>query len=307
MKRSATWLIVLLTLVLCLVLLRVALPSIVERQVNSRLAAMGEYTGHIEHVDLSLWRGAYTLHELKIEKRGEDIPVPLLDAPIVDISLSWRNLLRGGIVADVVFEQPVVHFVDGEGEQNQAGLGVDWRERLENLVPIHLNDVKLNDGTWIFHNFLSNPPVDIEVTHVNAEIRNLTNVRDAEGKRVAELSATANAFQSGRLESEARFDPFDDRTDDFSFALRILQIDLTQINDLAQAYANLDFESGNGELVMELEAVEGKVTGYAKPLFQQLKIFSWQGDVVEDKKNPFEIVWEVLAEGVTEILTNQPA
>lgn len=305
-NRRVALIIVLVTMVFALVLLRVMLPSIAERQINRRLVDMGDYSGHVERVSVALWRGNYTLHNLKIEKRNGRMPVPLLDAPDIHISLSWRNLLHGGIVAEVRFERPVVHFVDGEGENNQSGTGVDWRERLENVIPIHLNDVEIRDGTLVFHNFVSKPPVDLTVTGVNAGIRNLTNVRDEEGQRVAELKATATVFESGQLESDARFDPFG-RPDTFSFALRILNIDVTQINDFAQAYANLDFESGNGEFVLELEAADGQLTGYAKPLFQQLQIFRWKDDTSETDKNPLEIAWEAIAEQVTELFTNQPS
>lgn len=297
---------VLFILILLLVVLHLALPSIAEREVNKRLANMGDYSGRVEHVSLALWRGNYTLHNLTITKRNSEIPVPLLEAPEVNISLSWRNLIHGGIVAEVEFVEPVVNFVDGEGDDNQSGAGVDWRERLENLVPIHLNDVTIRNGTVVFNNFVSKPQVDITTSQVNADIHNLTNVRDAEGQRVAELNATATVFESGRLESQAQFDPFN-RPDTFSFALRILDIDVTQINDFTQAYANLDFESGNGELVLELEAENGRVTGYAKPLFQQLQIFNWEDETGEMKENPFRIAWEAIAEVVTEIFTNQPA
>lgn len=98
--------------------------------------------------------------------------------------------------------------------------------------------------------------MDLNATHVDANIRNLTNVRDAEGQRVAELTAT----DSGKLESEARFDLFG-RMEEFSFALRVLEIDLTQANELARVYAHLDFESGNGELVLELDAADSRLSG----------------------------------------------
>ena len=298
---------ILLVLALLLGLLRLALPAIAEREINSRLAMMGDYTGRIEAVDINLWRGNYQLHDLKIQRRGGEVPVPLLDAPLVDISLSWRNLLRGGIVAEASFERPQVHFVHGKGdEDSQAGTGVDWREKLENLVPIRLDEVEVRDGTVHFQNFTSSPQVDLKATGVNAEILNLTNVRDAEGRRVAELQATGTLFESGRIESTARFDPFG-RAEEFDFALRVLGIDLTQVNTFARAYAGLDFESGNGELVMEIEAEDGQLGGYAKPLFQQLNILSWEDDSAEADGNVLEIAWEAAAEAVTELFTNQPA
>ncbi len=307
MRTPRIIVVALLVLVAGLVALRVALPSIVERELNSRLAEMGEYSGRLEEVDLAIWRGAYTLRELVIEKHSGAVPVPLLIAPVVNISLSWRDLFRGRIVADAHFEEPEVHFVDGQEEaDSQSGAGVNWRERLEALVPTRIDVVEVRNGIVVFHNFVSDPPVDLEATSVNAVLRNLTNVRDAEGRRIAEMDATAIVFDSGQLESEASFDPFG-HLDEFRLALRILEIDLIRLNDLAKAYASLDFESGNGEFVMELEATEGELSGYAKPLFQDMQIFSWESDVEESDKNLLEVAWEALAEGVTSMLTNRPA
>ena len=307
MSRSRIVLLVVLVTVLLLVLLRLLLPSLIERTVNRQLATMGAYSGHVADVDVALWRGAYVLRELRIDKRDSDLPVPMLSAPRIDIALSWRNLLRGGIVARVRFEQPVLNFVDGRSSQDSlSGAGEDWRQRLEDLVPIRIDEVAVREGEVVFHNFVSDPPVDLRATAVNADIRNLTNVRDESGQRVAELDATAHLFDSADLEARARFDPFG-RMDAFSFALRILAIDVTRLTDLARAYANLDFESRNGEFVMELEASDGELEGYAKPLFQNLQIFSWRSDVVEQEKNPFRIAWEALVQGVTSIFRNAPA
>ena len=48
------------------------------------------------------------------------------------------------------------------------------------------------------------------------------------------------------------FDPVG-RTDDFEFDLLLSEVRLPALNDLAREYAAVDFESGHGELVMELE------------------------------------------------------
>jgi hypothetical protein len=293
--------------ILALVVLRLMLPAIVERTVNTRLQRMGDYSGRVHDVDIALWRGAYTLHGLRIDKVDGEVPVPLLDAPRTVISLSWRHLLRGRIVAEALFDQPTVHFVDGRQDgDSQTGRGVDWRARLEALTPTRVDEVVIRDGRVVFHNFVSEPPVDIDMTGVEATVRNLTNVRDEAGERVAELEVTGTARGGARIQSDARFDPID-RDGDFQFALRVLEIDLTEVNDLAQAYANLDFESGTGELILEIEADDGRLTGYAKPLFKDIQIFSWRNDLADDKSNPFRIAWEAVVEGVTTVFKNQPA
>ncbi len=115
-------------IVVLLVALRAAAPYWIERDINARLDHLGDYHGHVEDVSLHLWRGAYELHELVIEKASGKVPVPLLSAPLVDLSISWSALFDGGIVATVNFDRPQISLVDGcDGASSQAGTGVDWR------------------------------------------------------------------------------------------------------------------------------------------------------------------------------------
>ncbi|HKZ09704.1 MAG TPA: DUF748 domain-containing protein [Rhodanobacteraceae bacterium] len=290
--------------VVALIGLRIALPSIVRHALNQRMDHMGDYHGHVEDVDLSLWRGAYGLDGLKIVKLSGKVPVPLLQTPHMDIHLSWRALIHGAIRASVEFDRPVLNFVDGNsGAGSQAGTGVDWRAQLQHLIPIRLDEVKVDDGTVTFRNFVSSPRVDIKAIRVNAVVTNLTNADRSGGRRVADMHATAQVLGEAPLETSASFDPLGNAVD-FTFKLRILHIDLTKLNDLARAYAKLDFASGNGDFVMELNARDGRLDGYAKPLFHDMQIFSWKQDVKDEHENPFEVAWQALAQGITSIFTN---
>ena len=303
-RRSRIVLWSLLALLVVLIGLRLALPTIVRDALNRRMDRMGEYHGHVVDVDISLWRGAYGLDGLKIVKVSGKVPVPLLQTPHMDIHLSWRALVHGAIRATVEFDRPVLNFVDSNsGAGSQAGTGVDWRAQLQKLIPIRLDEVKVDNGTVTFRNFVSEPRVDIKATDVNAVVTNLTNADRSGGSRVADMHATAEVLGEAPLETSASFDPLGNAAD-FTFKLRVLHIDLTRLNDLARAYAKLDFASGNGDFVMELDARNGSLDGYAKPLFHDMKIFSWKQDVEDEHENPFEVAWQALAQGITAIFTN---
>ncbi|HET7359550.1 MAG TPA: DUF748 domain-containing protein [Rhodanobacteraceae bacterium] len=293
-----------LALVVVLVVVRLSLPYVVRHYLNGRLAHMGDYSGHVADVDLHFWRGAYSLDDLRVTKVSGKVPVPLLNTPRMDIAVSWRALRHGHVRASVDFRRPVLNFVDGSGKaDSQAGTGVDWRAQLQKLIPVRLDEVNVHDGTVTFRNFVSSPRVDLKATDVQGSVVNLTNANRARGRRVATLHATANILGQAPLETSARFDPLE-KHGDFSFELRVLRIQLTRLNDLARAYANLDFSSGHGDFVMELDARDGQLTGYAKPLFKDMQIFSWKQDVEQEHKNPFRIAWEALAQGVTWIFSN---
>src|ERR1043166_5332888 len=223
---------------------------------------MGDYHGHVEDIDIHLWRGAYTLNGLVIEKATGKVPVPLLNSPRLDLSISWKEIFHGGLVGKAEFDQPELNFVDGGASGNgQSGRGVDWRAQ---LVELHRHQ-RVVDGKVFFRNFISNPPVDLRATNVNAVVENLTNVRDKQGKRVADLEVHADVLGQAPLEMKASFDPFED-FQDFTYDLKITDIELTRLNKLFQAYAKLDAASGHGDIVVQLEAKDGALTGYAKPI-----------------------------------------
>jgi hypothetical protein len=279
--------------------IRLALPGWIAEYVNGQLDRMGEYHGELADVDLHLWRGAYSIDDLRIERRNSEAP-PLLQAPRLNLSISWRALLDGGIVASADFDRPEINFIDGPLTQN--GKGVDWRAKLENLLPIRLDEVRVHDGTVRFRNPSSRPKVDLKATHFNGTVFNLTNIRGA-GPRPARLDATARILESAPFETHADFDPFG-ALEDFRFDVKATDIDLTKANDFLQAYVKLDAAAGRGDFVMQLEARDGQLTGYAKPLLQHVKIFNWKQDVEQQGDNPLRVVWEAVAGGVQNLFKN---
>lgn len=160
MKRRYSWpLTTLAGLLVLLLVLHLSLPWLVRDYLNGKLADMGDYRGQIADVDLAWWRGAYKINGLTIVKTTGKVPVPLLDAPVIDLSVSWHSLWYDhAVVGEVTFLNPELNFVDGGSKQaSQTGQGTDWRQQLEKLLPITLDEVHIDNGTLTFRNFNSNP------------------------------------------------------------------------------------------------------------------------------------------------------
>lgn len=305
-KRYALPLWTLLTLAIALLALHIALPWLLRDYLNERLANMGDYRGQISDIDLALWRGAYQINGLNIVKLNGQVPVPLLEAPVIDLAVSWRELWNNrSIVAEVAFERPQLTFVDGGNAANsQTGEGVDWRAQLRGLLPIHINEIRVIDGTLAFRNFTAKPPVDLQASEINGSILNLSNVSVADNTRPASLQATAKVFEQAPVQASANFDPLG-QLDDFDLQLRITDIQLKQLNSFTRAYADFDFAAGQGDFVMELDARQGKLKGYAKPLLRNMEVFDWQQDVAAKDKNLLTGAWEALVGGGSWLLKNQ--
>ncbi len=296
-----------LALVLLLVAAHLALPWLIREYLNDRLANLGEYHGHVADVDPAWWRGAYRVNGLSIVKVGGKVPVPFVEAPGIDLAVSWHALwYHRAVVARVIFEAPELNFVDGgaDEEESQTGAGTDWRDELDKLLPITLDEAQVVNGRISFHNFKSRPRVHIETTEVNANLYNLTNVSDSSGERVARLEARALVLGDTPLEVEATFDPFKD-FEDFALRLRAQAIDLPKLNDFSRAYGRFDFKAGKGDLVVEARADDGQLSGYVKPLLHNVDVFDWQQDVENNDKGFLRSLWEALVGGGESVLKNQ--
>src|SRR5262249_22123358 len=144
----------LLAVVLLLLGARAAAPIFIQRYVNRVLDRTEGYSGRIGDVDLSLWRGAYTIDDVDIVKQNDKVPVTVFRAAQVDLSIEWRGLFDGSLVGEVWMVRPELNFVAANTEQeSQSGKEADWRQTVRDLFPFQINRVTVRDGSVHFRNF----------------------------------------------------------------------------------------------------------------------------------------------------------
>jgi hypothetical protein len=98
-KRRSRWRFVLPALGVLVVLLiaaRVAAPSFVRWYVNRTIDQSPLYDGKIGDVNIHLWRGAYSIEDVRLNKVTGNVPVPLFAAKRIDLAIEWNALLHGG-------------------------------------------------------------------------------------------------------------------------------------------------------------------------------------------------------------------
>jgi len=69
--------------------------------------------------------------------------------------------------------------------------------------------------------------------------------------------------------------------------LKFEGINMPALNDFFIAYSKVDIERGTFNLYSELAVNEVKITGYVKPIAQNIKVVNWE----KDDENPFNLVW----------------
>jgi|GEM_PF-5541523 len=91
-----------IVLVVLLILLRLALPTIVKNYVNKVLADLPDDHGQVDDIEISLLRGAYVIHGLNLNKVDAASEKPFINLPVTDISVQWNALFKDGILGEII-------------------------------------------------------------------------------------------------------------------------------------------------------------------------------------------------------------
>ncbi|HEX3355603.1 MAG TPA: DUF748 domain-containing protein [Tepidisphaeraceae bacterium] len=291
-----------LFLICVTVVARLFMPQVIRWYVIRVIDQSTIYEGRIGAIDVHLWKGAYTIHDVRLIKRNGNVPVPLFTAKEILLAMEWKNLLHRKMVGRVVIESPELNFVDApDPTEAQSGVG-PWLGMIRDLFPFRINSTEIHDATIHFRAYQVSPPVDVYLREIDGKVDNLTNIYDDVTPLYARVDATGKAMGQADFQFKMKLDPFSYRPS-FQMVVRLLGLDVTKINKLARTYGTFDFEHGWLDLVVQADAKEGMLTGYVKPLFRNLEIFG-PADLKED--NMVELFWEALLGTTTNVLKNGP-
>ena len=295
-----------LVLVVALVALRIALPTLVQGYVNRTLDRHPVYDGHVGNVDIALLRGAYAVDDVEIVKQSGEVPEPLFAADRVDLSILWSAVWQGALRGEVVMFGPALNFVNGdrpaEGQDGTEETG-DWRDIVLDLFPVRIDRLEIRNGTVHYVDRTTEPMVvDVHLGGVQAVVTNLTNIRETTEPDglPARLEVRGSDDNYGSLDVVGGFDPFgDDPTLDLDLELLGMRVDT--LNEMFEQKGRFDVEQGTMDVYLELAAREGRFEGYVKPLLHDLKVLD--RDDLKDK--PLAAAADAVVGAVKGILTNK--
>ena len=117
------------------------------------------------------------------------------------LTLSWRALLRGGVLAELQLESPRLHIDrsqvveevrDEEGIEDRG-----WQEALFAIYPLEIDRFQVDDGSVTYIESKGEPPLRLEDVELTAE--NIRNVRSPDDAYPSPVSLRATLFESGRV------------------------------------------------------------------------------------------------------------
>lgn len=299
-KRRIIW----GSIIVGLILFRIFLPYIVLKYVNGKLENLEEYYGHVDDIDIHLYRGAYEIKDIRILKKVDKgtlkDTIPFFKSPSIDLSIEWSAVFKGSIVGEIVVEEPVINFVKDKhkGEDVKADTA-DFAQLVDDLMPVTINRFDIHNGEVHYRDLQARPKLDIAMKNINVTAINLTNVTDSKDILPATLKATAEAYE-GKFVLNAKFDGLS-KVPTFDMNVELNGLNLVLLNDLLREYGNFDVKKGTFSLYAEAAAKEGKFGGYVKPFLKNLDVVQWNKEEGDFK----QILWETVVASGAEILQNQ--
>jgi hypothetical protein len=293
---------ILLMVVAVLIVCRIILPYVLLHYANKRLANMPGYYGHVDDLDLSLYRGAYKLKNLYLDKLDSvtKVRTKFFNVQLVDLSLEWAALFHGRLVGKVDMEYPSLRITKDKTDPSKVAQDTsNFRTLFKSFMPLKVNRLAVNHGEIHYIDEGSVPKVDIFMTETHALADNLSNVADS--SKLPSIIHAGAYMSGGIMNFDMRLNPL--AADPlFEMKAKLENANLATFNDFFLAYGKFDVNSGNFGLYTEFSAADGKFIGYVKPVIKDLKVIG-----PKDKHDSFfHLMWEEIVGAAGMILKNHP-
>ncbi len=321
-KKIPKWIrITVISLAVLVLLIHIILPPVVKYVINDKLKNIDGYYGHAEDVDIALYRGAYQIQGIHLysDELGDEFP--LLEMTEIDISVEWKAIFKGRLVAEVEFLEPHVYFAvappssvktkdtkdedgesatkDGKGNNFDGIKLTVFKDLLMDQVPLKINRIEIIDGRVHYIDKSVSPKVDVHLSSIHFRINNISNSLDMSESLISDFQFTSIAMNSAQFNFNGSFDPYDEDVS-LNIDVELQKLELTKLNELFLAYANFDVEEGTVSVFSEVDIEKGAVDGYVKPFIDGLDIVNFK----EEKKDPLNLFWQALIGGSSKLIKN---
>ena len=295
---------ILIGILALLIVIRLVLPYVVLHYTNKTLANMPGYYGHVENITLSIYRGAYSVKNIYLDKIDpiSKKQTPLFKSKEIDLSIEWKALFQGSIVGKLRFDSPVLIFTKDKVEL--GGLNkdtTDFRKLLKSFMPLKVNRFEVTNGSIHYIDPTAKPAVDVSLVKTHIVALNLSNASNNKVELPSSVAVHASVYE-GTLDLTVRLNALA-QNPTFDLKAEIKNTNLVLLNDFLKAYGKFDVEKGEFSVYTEIAAKDGKFKGYVKPIIKDLKVLG-----PKDKNDSFiHLLWESIVGGAGFVLKNQKA
>lgn len=264
MKSKLLW-----GFIIALIAIRMALPAILLPQINHFLKDFSAlYVLHIEDFGLSIYRGAYRFEGLTaVAKNQTD---PFLKVGLIDVSLPWRELFHGRLLADVVADDATFiltqEFLAKSKEQPKEKTLEEGKQIKSKLIPFNLARLDIRNSDFRFADVKALPP-ELQL-HISGLEGRINNVTPLPADPISLFVAKGSLLDSGIIKIVGELNQLQ-KPLDWNLDIEIKDFELTKLNPVLKRKGPLTFKNGTLEAYSEVKSENGKIEGYVKPFLKK--------------------------------------
>lgn len=268
---------------------------------NKQLNELPGYKGHVEDIEISLYRGAYQIKGLVLDKISDTSKYAFLNIQHADLSIEWKSIWKGKLVSEIVLSAPQIHILRESADLSKEPSKEHWSETVKALMPITINKLLIENGSFTYLDRQASPDIDLHVDSMQLTAYNLANVDEADGQLPSTLSVTGTSIGGGKLKGDMKLNILKE-IPDFDLDMQLQDVDMTSLNSFIKEYATVDVERGTFSVFAELKLINGQIDGYVKPFVKDLKVLDWKKDV--KKGGFFQAAKEAVVGLVAKVVEN---
>ena len=169
----------------------------------------------------------------------------------------------------------------------------------EPAMPVEIERLRLVDGNLGLVTPVKDRRVRLFVSGADLDV---TNISSGFREGPAKAKLTGHFMGKGSARAVATFRDAS-KGPDFNLLVAVDGASLPSINDFLRAYGKFDVAQGTFSVYSEVKVHNGRIDGYVKPLFKDIKVY----DPQQDKKKPvLKKLYEKIVGGVSHLLENRP-
>lgn len=194
---------------------------------------------HVQLIGLSS-----TLKGLTILQQAHPDP-PIAYFPILKVSIHWREILSGRLVAELRLDQPKINInllqLRNEAASKVPLKEIGWQQALEDIYPLKINTLTVHDGNITYID--QDPKRPLALSHLNLQATNIRNVRLPDRVYPSSFHLDTAIFDTGHgsIDGDANFlaEPYPG----IKGRLKLEKVPLDYFNTMA-ARSNLSIHGG---------------------------------------------------------------
>ncbi len=271
---------ILISTVAAFAVTKAALPVLLTWLANFGLRRMRGIRARVKGARINFGAPGIALQDLTVIKMDRGAPTHRIEVGRIAVNSDWKALVIGKLVASVQVDFPRVFldvngFAKANGGKSEPDRGQEdhasWQDNVKRLPAFKVSQAVLNDGEIHLQRIPGESATELAIDRLNVRAENITNSTNIAPTLMARVSADARILETGSLQLQAQGYPFAE-VPTFNADLSSNDIDLTELRGVIEKAAGIDVRCGTLGIYAEAAAAEGRIHGYAKPVFDHLQL-----------------------------------